>query len=129
LTGSMAAAAGGITTIFDMPNVLPSTYNVETFELKRRIAGEKSYVNYGLYAFLISNLDDIEPLIDAGVAGFKWAHSLVQFPEEMPNGYHMPDNGEVLSILNVLAKHDYVVSVHAEDIDIINKLTDDLRKS
>jgi len=126
-TGSMAAAAGGITTIYDMPNVLPSTYNIKTFEMKQRIAEEKSFVNYGLYSFLISNLSEIQPLIDAGVGAFKWAHSLVQFPEEMPDGYHMPDNGEVLSIFEIVAKNNYIVSVHAEDIDIVNKMTAQLK--
>ena len=49
LTGSRAAAAGGITTIFDMPNVHPSCLNVKNFEFKKSIYEEKCLVNYGLY--------------------------------------------------------------------------------
>src|SRR3989338_11693467 len=46
LTGSMAAAKGGITTIIDMPNTIPNTTTVEALENKRMLA-KKSIVNYG----------------------------------------------------------------------------------
>jgi len=47
-TGSKAAAAGGITTILDMPNTKPPTVSVWDLEVKRRLA-EKSIVNYGFH--------------------------------------------------------------------------------
>ena len=86
----MAAAAGGITTVFDMPNVQPPTLSVENFQIKKKIAEEKSYVNYGIYAYLVNNLDQIDGLIDAGVCGFKW--DLSTFDWELPEGYYLPDN-------------------------------------
>ncbi len=49
LTGSRAAAAGGVTTIFDMPNTKPATTTVALLEEKRKIASAKCLVNYGLY--------------------------------------------------------------------------------
>ena len=48
LTGSMAAAAGGITTFLDMPNTIPPTTNLQRLDEKRRLA-KKSIVNYGLH--------------------------------------------------------------------------------
>ena len=48
LTGSMAAAASGITTIRDMPNTEPPTTNLQRLEEKRRLA-KKSIVNYGFH--------------------------------------------------------------------------------
>lgn len=48
LTGSMAAAAGGITTVLDMPNTLPPTTNLQRLDEKRRLA-RKSIVNYGFH--------------------------------------------------------------------------------
>jgi dihydroorotase len=48
LTGSMAAAASGITTILDMPNTLPPTTNLQRLDEKRRLA-KKSIVNYGFH--------------------------------------------------------------------------------
>ena len=46
LTGSMAAAKGGVTTVLDMPNTIPPTITVEALEEKRKLAA-KSIVNYG----------------------------------------------------------------------------------
>tara|TARA_Y100000310_G_scaffold343208_2_gene449803 strand:+ start:3644 stop:4843 length:1200 start_codon:yes stop_codon:yes gene_type:complete len=48
LTGSMAAAAGGITTFLDMPNTSPPTTNMRALDEKRRLA-KKSIVNYGFH--------------------------------------------------------------------------------
>ncbi|MAE42473.1 dihydroorotase [Candidatus Woesearchaeota archaeon] len=48
LTGSMAAAAGGITTFLDMPNTSPPTINLQLLEEKRRLA-KKSIVDYGFH--------------------------------------------------------------------------------
>lgn len=59
-TGSCAAAAGGITTVIDMPNTAPPTLTCESLAEKRAIAAEKSVVNYGFYMALSeNNLDEI----------------------------------------------------------------------
>ncbi len=124
-TGSMAAAAGGITTVYDMPNVQPPPLNVENFEIKKKIAQEKSYVNYGIYAYLVNNLDQIDGLIDAGICGFKW--DLSTFDWELPEGYYLPDNNEAAAIFKKIAEHDYVVSVHAEDMELVKYYTEELK--
>tara|TARA_B100002003_G_scaffold33122_1_gene28271 strand:- start:791 stop:2029 length:1239 start_codon:yes stop_codon:yes gene_type:complete len=60
LTGSMAAAAGGITTILDMPNTLPPTTNLQRLDEKRRLA-KKSIVNYGFhFGSTNNNISEIE---------------------------------------------------------------------
>ncbi len=60
LTGSMAAAKGGITTILDMPNTLPPTTTVSALEEKRKLAA-KSVVNYGLiFGATKDNMADIK---------------------------------------------------------------------
>lgn len=48
-TGSKAAASGGVTTVFDMPNNKPPILTVKDLERKRKIIKGRSYVNYGLY--------------------------------------------------------------------------------
>lgn len=48
LTGSMAAAKGGVTTVLDMPNTIPPTITAEALEEKRKLAA-KSIVNYGFH--------------------------------------------------------------------------------
>ena len=60
LTGSTAAAKGGITTILDMPNTIPPTTTIEALEEKRRLAA-KSIVNYGFnFGATGNNLEDIK---------------------------------------------------------------------
>src|SRR3989338_8072875 len=60
LTGSMAAAKGGVTTILDMPNTIPPTTTIEALE-EKRILAKKSIVNYGFnFGATLDNLDDIK---------------------------------------------------------------------
>lgn len=72
-TGTRAAAAGGFTTIVDMPlNCLPETTDVEALELKREAARGKAMVDYALWGGAVDgNQGELEPLALAGVAGFK----------------------------------------------------------
>ena len=59
LTGSMAAAKGGITTILDMPNTIPTTTTLQALEEKRELA-KKSIVNYGFnFGATADNISDI----------------------------------------------------------------------
>jgi dihydroorotase len=69
-TGSRAAAAGGITTVFDMPNVRPVTNTVENFKAHIRNAAAKSIVDFGHNASA-ANPDTIGALAEAGATSFK----------------------------------------------------------
>ncbi len=70
-TGSQAAAFGGISCVFDMPNTQPHTTNIQTLKEKTRIAAEKSSVDFGLYAAVtdenIGRIAEISPFCN----GFK----------------------------------------------------------
>jgi len=72
-TGTRAAAAGGFTTIVDMPlNCLPETTDVRALELKREAASGKAMVDYALWGGAVDgNQRELEPLALDGVAGFK----------------------------------------------------------
>lgn len=72
-TGTRAAAAGGFTTIVDMPlNCLPETTDVEALELKREAARGKATIDYALWGGAVDgNQQELEPLAIEGVAGFK----------------------------------------------------------
>jgi len=71
-SGSMAAAFGGITTVADMPNVIPVTSTAECFNQKADIAREKSYVDFALFALLNNdNFKEMEGLKNSGALGFK----------------------------------------------------------
>ena len=85
-TATQAAAAGGITTIVDMPlNANPVTTTVVAFDEKIAASKDKLHVNVGFYGGLIpGNQDSIESLIQAGVLGIKCflTHSGI---DEFPN--------------------------------------------
>jgi len=62
-TGSLAAAFGGISCVFDMPNTIPQTTTVQDIKDKIASAKSKSYVDFGLYAGITNeNLNDVEKL-------------------------------------------------------------------
>lgn len=72
-TGTRAAAAGGITTLVDMPlNSLPVTTTVAALDAKRAAARGRCLVEVLFHGGLVpGNLHEIEPLVDSGVVGVK----------------------------------------------------------
>jgi allantoinase len=72
-TATRAAAAGGFTTLVDMPlNCLPETTTVAALEAKRQAAREKCFVDWAAWGGVAGdNAKHIEPLARAGVKGFK----------------------------------------------------------
>lgn len=72
-TGTRAAASGGVTTVVDMPlNAIPPTTTVANFNEKLRASRGQCWVDVGFYGGVIpGNAEDLRPLVDAGVRGFK----------------------------------------------------------
>ncbi len=113
-TGSQAAACGGITTILDMPNVVPPTSNVEGVQAKVACARGHAYVDYGIYAVIIEgNMDQILPLAEAGVIGYKI------FLGETVGNIPAPQDGEIIDAWRIMAQTGLRCGVHAEDNSII----------
>jgi len=112
-SGSSAAAAGGVTTVFDMPNNKPPIVTLEALEKKREIIKGRSYVNYGLYmGFNGKNLDEVNKA--KGIAGVKMycAHS---------TGGMGVGEKDIEKLIAGVAEDKHVV-VHAEDEACIDKL-------
>src|SRR6476646_7595132 len=89
-TATKAAAAGGVTTIVDMPlNSIPPTVDVSALEVKRKAADGETWVDVGFWGGAVpGNLADLRPLHDSGVFGFKCflLHSGVdEFPALAPD--------------------------------------------
>ncbi|KAF7562071.1 hypothetical protein G7046_g2064 [Stylonectria norvegica] len=72
-TGTRAAASGGVTTVVDMPlNAIPPTTTLKGFEEKLRASQGQCWVDVGFYGGVVpGNADELKPLIEAGVRGFK----------------------------------------------------------
>jgi allantoinase len=110
-SGTRAAAAGGVTTLIDMPlNCDPVTTSVRALEAKRSAADGKCWVDVGFYGGLAGgNVADIPPLLDAGVCGIKCflCHSgLDDFPAATET--------ELRAVLPILSHRGVPLLVHAE---------------
>jgi allantoinase len=112
-----AAAAGGVTTIIDMPlNSIPPTVDVAALEVKRKTAEGQTWVDVGFWGGAVpGNVADLRPLHDAGVFGFKCflLHSGV---DEFPPLSAV----ELRTALAETAGFDGLVIVHAEDAATID---------
>ncbi|MCF3933526.1 dihydroorotase family protein [Acuticoccus sp. M5D2P5] len=114
LTGARAAAMGGVTTVFDMPNTSPPVHSVATYETKKAIAAASSIVDFGLYGVLDeNNLADLEPLAAAGVIGFKL------FLGNTTGNLPCPSDGAVLEGFEILARLGKRCAIHAENSPIL----------
>ncbi len=111
-TGTAAAAMGGVTTVFEMPNTNPPTGTPEGLALKLK-AAEKAYVDFGIYGLLAEdNLHHLEYLIENGVAAFKC------FMGNTFGNLPSPSTGAMLEGFEIIAKHGLRISLHAETASI-----------
>lgn len=75
-TGTKAAAAGGVTTVVDMPNSDPPVLDKKTLDEKIARAQESSYVNVGFYAGIPNNIEDFDVQMLRNILGLKvYPHS------------------------------------------------------
>ncbi len=111
-TATRAAAAGGITTLVDMPlNSLPPTTTVEHLRIKQQVAADKAHIDVGFWGgALPDNVKDLRPLHEAGVFGFK-AFLSPSGVDEFP---HL-DQEQLARSLAEIAAFDGLLIVHAED--------------
>ena len=115
-TGSRALAAGGGTVFFDMPlNSSPPVITRAAFEEKRRLAEEKSCIDFALWGGLTpDSLDHMEAMADAGAIGFKafmCPSGIDEFQDAPPSTLRKG--------MEIAARVGLPVAVHAEDPEVI----------
>jgi dihydroorotase len=123
-SGTAAAAFGGVTTIFDMPNTIPTVGTHEVLAAKHKMASEKAHVDFGLYAVLGEDtIEHVPALIEAGVIGFKLY---------MGNTFGKiasPSTGAMLEAFEVVAPTGKRISLHAETNSIMERRETRLRQA
>ncbi|WP_137045441.1 dihydroorotase family protein [Pseudolabrys sp. FHR47] len=113
-SGTAAAAFGGVTCVFEMPNTLPPVATGEILAAKHKIASSKAHVDYGLYGLLgDETIKAVPELIENGIIGFKlyMGNTFGKIPS--------PDTGATLECFEVAAETGKRVSLHAENNDIM----------
>ncbi|MES2170989.1 MAG: allantoinase AllB [Actinomycetota bacterium] len=119
-SASRAAAAGGVTTVIDMPlNSIPPTTTVEALDIKRDAAA-KSVVNIGFWGGAVpQNLGHLRELWDAGVFGFKCFLS----PSGVDEFEHLSP-GQLDAAMEEIAGFGGLLIVHAEDPGVLDAHVD-----
>ena len=114
-TGTKAAAAGGFTTVIDMPNTKPPTNTVRAFRDKIKIAERKSNVDFGLHAGA-SEPKELKKLADLKPASYKI------FMDLFDDDYLMNLFSEISNLPEINGSKT-IVSLHAEDKEIVDTYT------
>jgi allantoinase len=111
-TATLAAAAGGVTTLLDMPlNSIPPTTDLAALAVKRRTARDRIHVDVGFWAGAVpGNLGDLVALHEAGVFGFKCFLS----PSGVDEFGHLDATG-LADALRLLHGVGALTVVHAEN--------------
>jgi dihydroorotase len=112
-TGSRACAKAGVTTFYDMPNTIPTTTTLEALKDKKKLASEKSIVNYGFHfgGSRNNNIDEIKKVLEAKEA------NTVKIFMNVTTGEMLIEDEDILK--NVF-KNSKLVLVHAEN-EMIDK--------
>ena len=116
--GSAALAAGGYTCFVDMPlNNVPVTTTAGAFDLKLTAMQRSARVDFGLWGGLVpGNLDQLAPLVDRGVMGFK-AFMCPSGVDEFP----ACDIATLREGMKRIAELDSILLVHAEDPTLLRE--------
>jgi len=109
-TGTAAAAAGGFTTVLDMPNTIPPTDSASRLIEKQKVASHKTYVNVGFHAAAVSDSHEIDALAAAG------AFSLKLYLPKPIAPFDVENDEAIEKLMRAAARVNTPVTVHAEDL-------------
>ena len=123
-SGTSAAAAGGVTTVVDMPNTSPPVSTARRYQQKLDLVSGKAHVDFGLYGMLDhDNADEIAGMAELGAMGFKL------FMGQTTGDNRCPNDAAIYQGLEAAAAADLVVGVHAENDHLLRMFGDRLRAS
>ncbi len=123
-----AAAAGGVTTVCEMPNAIPPVTSASVFEERAAHHARVASVDFALWGLALGteNLGEIHGMLEAGAVGVKlfWGYALnrrtkqlvYNLADEPPdNLIPPPDTGGVFELCQEIARLGGVLAVHCED--------------
>ncbi len=115
-SGTAAAAAGGFTSILDMPNTKPSTDSPERLLEKQKEAAAKLHVNVGFHVAAVPDPAAIQRMASMG------AFSLKLYMPRPISPLHLDDDPELIEIMKASRNANLPVTVHAEDPNIVKNV-------
>jgi len=117
-SGTISAAFGGVTCVFDMPNTKPPTLSLYDVEEKKALASRKAWTDFGLFGGCSDSSDPAR--IASEVVGFKI------FMSSTTGSVLLSEDASIKRSFDFIRPFNKVVSVHAEDEHLI---TDDPEQS
>jgi len=128
-TETRAAAAGGVTTIFEMPISKPCCATPDIFRSRRELAERDCYVNFALYgAPGLLRRDYVQDMADEGAIAFKiFTTAAPAGRDDEFDGLCLPDDERLFQGLHLVAETGLVCVVHAENNRILEWLTANLK--
>ena len=108
-SGTAAAAAGGFTTVLDMPNNDPVTMSVGRLQNRMELAQRRLLVNVGFYSEFPKTTSEIKEITAAGAVAFKL------FMGNQTGGLDVNDDVAIKEAFKAIAEAEKLVAVHAED--------------
>jgi dihydroorotase len=118
LTGTEAAAAGGFTTLLDMPNNQPITMSAHSLRDRMQIAQRQVFVDVGFYSEFPTKLDQVKAIAAEGAVGLKL------FMGEQIGGLNIDDDEAIREGFSTVTEVGLQVAVHAEDHLMLKKAMD-----
>jgi dihydroorotase len=122
-TGTAAAAAGGMTTVLDMPNNDPVTMSAETLKNRMRIAKRSVLVNVGFYSEFPTDMGAVTDIVAQGAVGFKL------FMARQVGGLNIDDDKVLQEAFTKVGELGVPVAVHAEDKALLKANEEKLKRT
>jgi len=122
-TGTAAAAAGGFTTVLDMPNNEPVTMSVDSLRNRMALAQRKILVNVGFYSEFPKKLAETEDIVSEGAVGFKL------FMGSQIGGLNIDDDEALQDAFKKVATLNVPLAVHAEDKALLKSNEEKLKQA
>lgn len=122
-SGTAAAAAGGFTTVLDMPNNEPVTMSAETLKRRMTIAEGRILVNVGFYSEFPSRLTEMEKITEAGAIAFKL------YMTEQVGGLDIDDDAALKEAFETIRKLRTILAVHPEDKKTLDTAINRLKRA
>jgi dihydroorotase (multifunctional complex type) len=122
-SGTAAAAAGGITTVLDMPNNDPVTMSEASLKNRMAMAVNRILTNVGFFSEFPRTIEEIDGIVDGGAVGFKL------YMAEQVGGVDVSNDQAILEAFRHASRLGSFVAVHAEDEATLKRVQNELAQS
>ena len=137
-SSTAAAAATGITTVFEMPNCTPTIHSAESLRDLVSVIQPKAHADFCVWGLALgdANLASLPALAEAGCVAFKffWGYAvdhrdnslIYNYREGMDNVLPPPDDGQIYRLFRAVKATGKRLGIHAENFSIVRALTQEV---